>query len=144
MKKKPIIVSKGSNFRYAGKTQEELKSSVTPTKNPQYERKTSMRKPKVAAKDKQDYKHLHSQSEEPAVRNQSEAESVQSSSPLASPLPPPDQTHVPTAMINDIIKDAEKVSFKVPLFRKLIKTQDSSKCDTRTQAGKPRRLRYNL
>ena len=112
VKKKPILVSKGSNFRYAGKTQEELKSSVTPTKNPQYERKTSMRKPKVAAKDKQDYKHLHSQSEEPVLRNQSEAESVQSSSPLASPLPPPDQTHVPTTMINDIIKDAEKVSFK--------------------------------
>lgn len=63
-KKKPILVSKGSNFRYSGKTQEELKTVVQRNQRslPQYERKTSIRKPKVPKTDQKQpdgYGDLH-------------------------------------------------------------------------------------
>ena len=63
-KKKPILVSKGSNFRYSGKTQEELKTVVQRNQRPlpQYERKTSIRKPKIPKTDQKQpdgYGDLH-------------------------------------------------------------------------------------
>ena len=135
IKKKPLLVSKGSNFRYSGKTQEELKSSVTPRKDHQYERKTSMRKPKTEVKDRQDYKQLHSQSEEP------KDEKI---SPLASPIPPPETNHVPTTMINSIIKDAEQVSDRKKSNKSISFFLDSSKRNTRAKTGNTRRLGYYL
>ena len=79
-----------------------MKAEVIPEQNPRYERKTSMRKPKAKVTEKEDYQHLHSQSEK-------EPEKVEKSSPLASPLPPPEPNHLPAAKIKDMIEEAEQV-----------------------------------
>ena len=59
---KPLIISKGSNFRYSGKTQEELKIALsrTPTRQPSYHRLTSLRKKKVPAESSVRPDELHS------------------------------------------------------------------------------------
>ena len=97
-----------------------------------------MRKPKTEAKDRQDYKQLHSQSD---VEQKDEK-----ISPLASPIPPPEINHVPTTMINNIIKDAEQVS-NLKSLKKVINQsffKDSSKRNTRAKTGNTRRLGYHL
>jgi len=140
VKKKPMLVSKGSQFRYAGKTQEELNSSITPTKEQRYERKTSIRKPKTMAKDKEDYKQLHSQSDQQPQATPNDNDSQPSSpSPLASPIPPPDPNHVPTSMINSIIKDAEQIHQNVTHELKPEPQEDSD-----TIYDEPRKLRQDF
>ena len=69
-KKKPLVVSKGSNFRYSGKTQEELKvvTQRNPRPNQDYSRKTSIRKPKTQKKENNEvdgeYNKLHAPHED--------------------------------------------------------------------------------